>query len=140
GASSFEKISDTNGSMAVGAGVNGVTFILDAEPKIRFYLAEGTDLANYNFRIGGAAQEYTATTETIGESTFVCADISLFAYKMIGTVEVYNGSTKLGSFHINDYYDFALTQNNSALTEVVERFYMYCKSAKAYRDEVIAKG
>ena len=137
GASSFEKISDTNGSMAVGAGVNGVTFILDAEPKIRFYFAEGTDITNYSFKIGGVAQKYAETTETIGESTFVCADISLFAYKMIGTVEVYNGSTKLGSFHINDYYDFALTQNNSALVEVVERFYMYCKSAKAYRDEVI---
>ena len=137
GASSFEKISDTNGSMAVGAGVNGVTFILDAEPKIRFYFAQGTDLTNYSFKIGGVAQEYTETAETIGESTFVCADISLFAYKMIGTVEVYNGSTKLGSFHINDYHAFALTQNNSALVEVVERFYMYCKSAKAYRDEVI---
>ncbi|MBQ8290554.1 MAG: hypothetical protein IJY01_06780 [Clostridia bacterium] len=138
GATEFEKISDTSGNMAVGAGVNGVTFILDAEPKIRFYFAQGTDLTNYSFKIGGVAQEYTETAETIGESTFVCADISLFAYKMIGTVEVYNGSTKLGSFHINDYYDFALTQNNSALIEVVERFYMYCKSAKAYRDEVIA--
>ncbi|MBQ2737700.1 MAG: hypothetical protein IJF38_03345, partial [Clostridia bacterium] len=42
GASSFEKISDTNGSMAVGAGVNGVTFILDAEPRVRFYLEAGT--------------------------------------------------------------------------------------------------
>ncbi|MBP3308295.1 MAG: hypothetical protein J6L90_02535, partial [Clostridia bacterium] len=132
------KIDDTNGSMAVGAGVNGVTFILDAEPKIRFYLAEGTDLTNYSFKIGGAAQEYTPTSEKVGETDFVCADISLFAYKMIGTVEVYNGSTKLGSFHINDYHDFALTQNNSALVDVVERFYMYCKSAKAYRDEVIA--
>ena len=138
GATKFEKIDDTNGSMAVGAGVNGVTFILDAEPKIRFYLAEGTDLTNYSFKIGGAAQEYTPTSEKVGETDFVCADISLFAYKMIGTVEVYNGSTKLGSFHINDYHDFALTQNNSALVDVVERFYMYCKSAKAYRDEVIA--
>ena len=136
GASSFEKISDTNGSMAVGAGVNGVTFILDAEPRVRFYFAQGTDLTNYAFKIDGVAQKFTATSEAIGENNFVCADISLFAYKMIGTVEVYNGSTKLGSFHINDYYDFALEQNNSALTEVVERFYEYCKSAKAYRDEV----
>ena len=137
GASSFEKISDTNGSMAVGAGVNGVTFILDAEPRVRFYFAQGTDLTNYAFKIDGVAQKFTATSETIGETNFVCADISLFAYKMIGTVEVYNGSTKLGSFHINDYYDFALTQNSPTLVEVVERFYMYCKSAKAYRDEVI---
>ncbi|MBQ2737694.1 MAG: metallophosphoesterase [Clostridia bacterium] len=138
GATEFEKIDDINGSMAVGAGVNGVTFILDAEPRVRFYLEAGTDLTNYAFKIDGVAQKFTATSETIGETNFVCADISLFAYKMIGTVEVYNGSTKLGSFHINDYYDFALTQNNSALVDVVERFYMYCKSAKAYRDEVIA--
>jgi len=134
GASSFKKVDGAGVGLTVG---EGVTFVLDAEPKIRFYFAQGTDLANYSFKIGGVAQKFTATSEAIGETDFVCADISLFAYKMIGTVEVYNGSAKLGSFHINDYYDFALTQNNSALVDVVERFYMYCKSAGAYRDEVI---
>ncbi|MBQ8290018.1 MAG: hypothetical protein IJY01_04020 [Clostridia bacterium] len=135
GATKFEKVDGAGVAMTDG---EGVTFILDAEPKIRFYFAQGTDLTKYSFKIGGVAQEYTETTETIGESTFVCADISLFAYKMIGTVEVYNDGVSLGSFHMNDYHAFALTQNNSALVEVVERFYMYCKSAGAYRDEVIA--
>ncbi|MBQ8289581.1 MAG: discoidin domain-containing protein [Clostridia bacterium] len=133
GESAFARVDGLTTNMTV---PEGVTFILDAEPKIRFYFAEGTDLTKYSFKIGGVAQEYTATAETIGESNFVCADISLFAYKMIGTVEVFNGSTKLGSFHINDYYDFAIKQNNSALTEVVERFYMYCVSAQKYREEV----
>lgn len=115
-----------------------VTFILDATPRIRFSFAEGTDLGAYTFKIGNSAVPYTQTARTDGGVTYVCAEISVFAYKMIQTVELYQGEQKLGGFHINSYYEFAKTQNDEKLVDVVERFYIYCKSAKAYRDAVIA--
>ena len=135
GATDFAKVDGTTTNMTT---PESVSFILDAEPKVRFYFAEGTSLESYSFKISGETVSYTVTNKTVGENTFVCADISLFAYRMIDTVEVYLDGVKQGSFHINSYYDFALTQNDNALVGVVERFYVYCKSAKAYRDEVIA--
>ena len=137
GASDFEKVAGTTTNMTT---PEAVTFVLDAEPSVRFYFAAGTDLSSYTFKISGNAVPYTEVSKTIGESTFVCADISLFAYKMIGTIEVYKDGVMQGSFHINSYHDFALAENDNALVSVVERFYAYCKSAKAYRDEVIANG
>ena len=115
----------------------GVTFILDSTPRVRFYFPEGTDLRDYSFRAEGAEVPFNETGETVGDSKFVCADISLFAYKMIGTLEVYKSGEKCGSFHINSYLDFALTQNDTALVGIVERFYAYCKSALDYRKEIV---
>ena len=136
GATKLERV---EGSATEGAVPEGVTFILDSTPRIRFYFGNNT-LDGVVFKIGESVIPYTDASEVIGEYTYAYADIALFAYRMIDTIDIYMGGEKIGCFHINSYYDFALTQNNDALVDVVERFYEYCRSAKAYRDEVIANG
>lgn len=118
----------------------GVTFILDATPRIRFYFEDGADLTGYTFKIGNDTVPFTADEETIDTVNYECADISLFAYRMIDTIDLYEGTTKLGSFQINSYYEFARTQSNAALVDVVEKFYTYCVSAKEYRNSVLQGG
>ena len=56
---------------------------------------------------------------------------------MIDEVSLYLADTYLGSFHINDYYAYAKTQGVPALVDLVEKFYIYCKGALAYRNEII---
>ena len=115
----------------------GVTFILDATPRIRFYFSSGTDLTGYTFKIGNATVPFTPDTETVESVSYECADISLFAYRMIDTIDLYEGESKLGSFQINSYYEFAKGQGSATLVDVVEKFYTYCRSALAYRNSVL---
>jgi len=133
---SFEKVGGTTTDMTTEP--LAVTFILDSTPRVRFYFAQGTDLSKYTFKIGNTSVSYAVTYDTVSGISYTCADISLFAYKMISTIDVYEGSEKLGSFHIDSYYDFVKEQNNESLTDLVEKFYTYCISAKSYRDEIIS--
>ncbi|MBQ8290020.1 MAG: metallophosphoesterase [Clostridia bacterium] len=133
---SFEKVGGTTTDMT--GDPSAVTFILDSTPRVRFYFAQGTDLSKYTFKIGNTSVSYAVTYDTVSGISYACADISLFAYKMISTIDVYEGSEKLGSFHIDSYYDFVKEQNNASLTDLVEKFYTYCISAKSYRDEIIS--
>ncbi len=138
----FAKLGGTTTSMTV---PSAVTFILDSTPRVRFYFAENTDLTAYTFKSGGSTVSYEVATDTVSGTTYTCADISLFAYRMIDTIDVYNGAEKLGSFHIDRYYDFVsgtgddsyAGADKTALTDLVEKFYTYCVRAKAYRTEVL---
>ncbi len=132
----FEKVDGTTTEMP--GQPSAVTFILDSTPRVRFYFAENTDLTAYSFKIGTTVVPYEKASEVISGTTYVCADISLFAYRMIETIDVYEGEAKLGSFHINSYYDFAKAGSDTALADLVEKFYTYCISAKAYRDEIVS--
>ena len=71
-------------------------------------------------------------------------DVSLYAHRMIKGIDYYVGETKMGTYHINTYYDYVsgegegcyVGENKEALTDIVEKFYTYCKSAAAYKAEV----
>ena len=89
------------------------------------------------FKIGNATVPFTPDRETVESVSYECADISLFAYRMIDTIDLYEGESKLGSFQINSYYEFAKGQGSAELVDVVEKFYTYCRSALAYRNSVL---
>ena len=110
-------------------GINGVTFVLDSTPKIRFYIPENADIANYSFYIDGKNIKHNVDFE----NNWV--DIDLYAYQMCDEI-LYsiNGEYK-GSYHMNSYYQFAKGQSDEKLLLVFESFFRYCQSARAYRFE-----
>lgn len=114
-------------------GLSSATFVLDATPAIRFYLANGADASAYKFYANG--KELATNVVTDGDRVYV--DIDVYAYLMCETVTYTVGGTEAGSFHIRCYYEWALTQNNDALSNVVARFWKYAQSAKAYRNSVV---
>ncbi len=132
---SFGKVYGQSDNMNV---PDGATLILQSTPAIRFYFASSADLTKYTFKSGGEVISVKTGTEQIDGTTFKYVDVSLYAYRMIDTVELFCEETRLGGFHINSYYDFANGQNDVALVDLVEKFYTYCKSALAYRTEVLA--
>ena len=116
--------------------LEGVTFLLDATPVIRFYLKAGADLSAHSFKIGGSAVAYASGTETAtGEfNGLTYVDISLYAYRMIEDITVECGSFA-ASYHINAYYD-GVDKTDVKLLDIVTKFYNYCVSADAYKAEV----
>ena len=118
--------------------LKGATFVLGATPAIRFYLPEGANPADYTFKQGGTVLECTVSEDL----TYI--DVSLYAHRMIKGIDYYVGETKMGTYHINTYYDYVNGEgegcyegaDKEALTDIVEKFYTYCKSAAAYKAEV----
>ena len=130
------EFSKVEGIVNTASGLYGVTFILDSTPKVRFILPEGASADAYTFKIGNTVLDYTVGTTVDEGKNLTHVDISLYAYKMISTI-TYKCGTVSGSYHINSYYD-GVDKNDTNLVALVECFYNYCKSAKAYRDYVIA--
>lgn len=128
--STFARVDGTASNMTV---PEGATLILKSTPTMRFYFVESTDLTKYSFKIDGQTLAAETGSETVNSTVMKYVDISLYAYKMIKTVELYEGENKIGSFHINAYCDFAVSEGDTALVDVVEKFYTYCKSALAYK-------
>ena len=125
-----------NGSAtATTAGLSSVTFVLDATPTIRFYLASGADANAYKFYINGVL--LNTVTGTKDGLTYI--DLDTYAYAVCETVTYTINDTESGSFHINAYYEWAKTENDTELVTLVERFAKYCESAKAYRDSVVSE-
>ena len=113
-------------------GLKGATLVLEATPALRFYLADDADKNAYTFYVNGgkvAAKEGTDKTGTYLE-------VSLYAYKMCETVTYKINGVESGSYHIGEYYEYAKTLENANLTALVENFWIYCQSAKAYKASV----
>ncbi len=137
----FSGVSGTTTSFTV---PDGATLVLRSTPAIRFYFTNEADRDAYSYKVGGSPVTFTKGSEVISDSTFYYADISLYAYRMIDTVDVYNGSTKVGSFNVGAYYEYVSGNSytgadKTKLVDLVEKFYTYCKSADEYRNEVVAK-
>ncbi len=136
----FENVSD---AYSLGTALRGATFVLTATPAIRLYLPEGAELNRYSFKIGDATLPYTSSIETASGPylglTYV--DISLLAYRMTDTVEYYVDGNLEGSYNIGAYYDFITSSQYTAndkteLCDLVEKFIIYSKSARAYRNSL----
>ena len=112
-------------------GLVGATLVLEATPAIRFFLPEGADPADYTFKQGGRALETTVGTGVVDGKTYTTIDISVYAYRMCETVTYYINGVETGTYHINSYYAFA--QNDANLKAIVEAFWSYCQSARAYK-------
>ncbi|MBQ3015216.1 MAG: Ig-like domain-containing protein [Clostridia bacterium] len=113
-------------------GLKSATFILSSTPTIRFYVAEDADVSTYSFYADGVGLK----TESGENENGKYIDIDVYAYRMCETITYKIGGTESGSFHIKAYYEWAKTQNDDALVNVVARFAKYCESAKAYKNSV----
>ena len=75
---------------------------------------------------------------TVEGKTHTYAEVSLYAYQLIGEI-TYTVGTESGSYHINSYYDFVTSsdehKNDKNLISLVEKLYNYLKSAEEYRIE-----
>lgn len=126
----------TDTSYSIGEGLKAATFILTSTPTIRFYLTGSAE--DYTF-----SEKITSSGKSVLDDgiTYDYVDISLYAYKMIGVITYETKSGSNGSYHINSYVDYikgdTCPESEKALTDLVEDFYTYCKSAKDYRDAVI---
>ena len=116
-------------------GLKGATLVLDAKPALRFYLADNADKTAYKFYIGGSEVTATEGTDKIG----AYLEVSLYAYKMCETVTYTIDDEVSGSYNVGAYYKNASEGTDALLTALVENFWIYCQSAKAYKTEVTAK-
>ncbi len=118
-------------------GLDSATFVLDSTPAVRFYLSGDYTADLFTFKVGGAVAEKTVAPD----GSYI--DVSLYAYKMCGTVEYTISGTDInGSFNLQSYYDYVRSEsftadNKADVIDVTAKFYIYCQSALAYREEVI---
>lgn len=124
------------GSTATPTGFKSATFSLTSTPAIKFYLESGADENGYTFKINGRTIPYTVESDNGGK--YVTLDV--YAYSMCETVDCYYNGASIGSYSISAYYNWAKTQNNSALLTLVERFAKYCKTSAVYREYCISGG
>ena len=103
-------------------------------PYIRFFIPEGADVSAYTFKQGGRGLEYTIGTAEAEGKTYTTVDISVYAYRMCDTITCYINGVASGTYHINAYYEFA--KNDADLKAIVEAFWTYCQSARAYKASV----
>ena len=118
-------------------------FILEENPVIRFYLAEGQSKEAYTFKYGNTTLIYSGEGSAVFNGvTYNYVDISLYAYQLTGDI-TYTDGINSGSYHFNSYVDFVTTdeayKNNTNLITLVEKLYNYSMSAEAYRASVIGK-
>ena len=117
--------------------LEGVTFVLEATPRIRFYLPSDANISDYTFKIGNSVLEYTTGTETAEGSykNLTYVDISLYAYRMIENITITKDDLT-SCYNIVSYVNGALDSSDGALKNIVSKFYIYCESASAYRTAV----
>lgn len=123
------------GSADINGALYGVTFVLGATPSVRFILPEGVSTRGYVFTQDGEELEYTVGTTFDGGKSYLHCDISLYAYRMIDSIEYTNGETS-GVYHINSYCD-SIGGAGANLAKMVAGFYNYCLSAEEYRKSVL---
>ena len=124
------------GSTEAPQGFKSATFSLTSTPAVKFYLTADVNENGYSFKIKGRTIPYTVDTDSDGK--YVKLDV--YAYSMCETVDCYYNGASIGSYSISAYYNWAKTQNNSALLTLVERFSKYCKTSAVYREYCISGG
>ena len=122
----------------VGGGFDSATFRLDAKPSFVFYHetdAEGKlvyDVEAYRFTQN--EKPLVASKTTVDGRA--CIVITIYAYAIDDNISYSIDGTEIsGEFNIKAYYEFAKTQNNDALVNIVERLWRYSESAEAYKIE-----
>ena len=136
-----EIIGDYSGSYAIRsrdvtntAGFKGATFVLGAEPSLRFYLEDGSDKSSYSF-FSNNKQIYDIEEGVDENGGFL--SLSLYAYKMCGAVDYAVDGAYAGSYGIHNYYSYvsksAYTDTKKEeLRSLLRKFYNYTMSAANY--------
>ncbi|MBP3309114.1 MAG: Ig-like domain-containing protein [Clostridia bacterium] len=125
---------------ALGSGTEGATLVLDATPRMRFYLADGVNADDFVFKQNGYTVPHTQGSDNIGEYI----EVTTYAYGMAGVVSyTVKGTDMAGEFNVKAYYDYVsgseyTDTDKAALATLVERFQRYAESALAYRNEALA--
>ena len=134
-------ITMVDGTSNTAEGLYSVKLVLLDNPVIRFYLEKDMAKESYTFKYENTTLPYSNYgTESFDGIIYNYVDISLYAYQLMGTISYSNGINN-GYFHINSYVDFIKTngehKNNEELIDLVQKLYIYCKSALAYREYFI---
>jgi hypothetical protein len=111
------------------ADFDGVSFVLNEIPAIRFYLKSGMNAASYEFFVGGAKANTTTGTDVNGNYV----EIDVYAYAMCDTITYTVDGENGGSYNLASYLEYVSAGNNQLLINLVERFMKYSQSAKAYK-------
>ena len=144
GTSTFNKETVLN-SYAVSVmnldGITGVTFNLGSTPSLLLTFDGTVTADDFTYSINGVELDYT----TDDDRTYV--QITGFAYLMNETItvtrkvadegEVTTGDINLAAYYRQSSNNGATSAENSILVDIVEKFYNYCTSAKAYRNSVM---
>ena len=103
--------------------------MLESTPAVRFYLHGNADKDAYKFYVNGSL---VAASEGV-DNRGAYLEVSLYAYKMYEAISYTVNGAFGGSYHVLDYYEFALLEEDEALIAVVEAFRIYTESARAYK-------
>ena len=114
----------TTGTVNTVAPVTAVTLNLSSEPSIRFYVTN----TNVEFFLG----ERKLNTVKGKDANGSYVELNVYAFALCETI-TYTGG---GSYHISDFLKGAAGKDYEA---VVNAFVKYTESAKAYREEWLAK-
>ena len=111
--------------------IKSVTFSLDSKPSMRFYLNTGADVSRLKFFVNGNE----ADTVYNADGGYVETDV--YAYQLCETVSYTCDGEYAGRYHIGNYFEYAEKLGDGELVTLVERFWKYLQSARAYREEFI---
>ena len=127
---------DTGDAKCEVDGLSGATFVLGANPAIRFYLDTYT-ADKFSFKVGErtlSASEANTGSDTYGDYI----EFTLYAYEMTEVFSYEIRDTEIsGEYNLIAYYADANTQADAELCDLVTKFYNYCYSASEYRNAVV---
>ena len=115
-------------------GLAGATFALDSTPEIWFTLPDGADASAYTFMQGNTELEHTVAQAIINGKVYTVIRIRIDAYRMCDGITYSINGVVAGAYSIGAYYEFA--KADGELKPMVEAFWQYCRSAKAYMLEL----
>ncbi|MBQ8380838.1 MAG: hypothetical protein IJY18_02990, partial [Clostridia bacterium] len=130
------------------ADVKAITFVLKDTPALKLYLNNDIEANTLTYSIGGRELTYTTGEDTTGDYVgYTYVIITGYAHLMTDTITVsrktpVEGEVNSGEINLEAYYYLAsnggtVSAENSTLVDIVEKFYNYCTSAKAYRNSVM---
>ena len=119
-------------------GLSGATFVLGANPAIRFYLDTYTT-DKFSFKVGNRTLSASeANTGSDADGDYI--EFTLYAYEMTEVFSYEIADTEIsGEYNLIAYYADAVEKSETELAEIVAKFYNYCASAKAYRNSIISE-
>ena len=130
------------------ADVKAITFVLKDTPALKLYLENEVEADSLTYSIGGRELAYTTGEDATGNYVgYTYVIITGYAHLMTDTITVsrktpVEGEVNSGDINLEAYYYLAsnggtVSAENSTLVDIVEKFYNYCTSAKAYRNSVM---
>ncbi len=119
-------------------GLKFASFVLGARPSVRFYIADGYEASDFTFSRG----EKVLTVKEGSDKNGSYVEIFSSAYAMIETISyTLDDIDGEGKYNLSSYVDYVKNEYNGSdkalLTDLAEKFYIYCESAAAYRREVL---